>query len=296
MTPVIERSKHSNHFDVYYPIQHSNLLSHDGIISAIDDLREAWQHFLQLRQEHRKERLPYYFWYYFDDQKNLHKPKISDESGVYDNLNKFWMNAVAQGNLASLCQLYLEDIIIHFNDGNIRGSDKSLLHSEMIWLGEAVAFQLAMADQSYISLYANLFQFWTMDHEVYQFKEVQSITEKYGVTNETLDLIRKRCSSRGQHDHSQFLHFLKFAKSDLGVLKSSPKLVKLIRDFGTLDWDSYDLKNEDPNWDWTSENFPNQGILDGALRAEVLDILNYKSIFVRSVRLIKARLNGILSN
>lgn len=295
MTPIIERSKASNHFDVYYPIQHSDLFSHDGIVSAIDDLREAWKHFLQLRREHQKERLPYYFLYYFHDDKNLHKPENFHE-GVYDNLNKFWKNAATQTDFINLYELYLDDLRVHFNDDNISDNHKSFWHSEMIQHGEVVAYQLAMADQSYVSLYANFFKFWDMDHEVYQFKEVQSIAEKYGVIDETLDLIRKRCSSHGQHDHSQFLHFLKFAKFNLRDLRSSPKLVKLIKDFGTLGWDSYDLKFEDPNWDWTSGAFANQPIFDEALRAEVLDVLNYKSILVRSVRLVKTRCKGIFDN
>jgi len=297
MKPVIEKSQGSNHFDVYYPIEHSDLLSSDGIVSAVNDLREAWSHFLGLRKEYQKQRLPYYFWYYFRDGNNLHKPSTfkKDPESVYDNLNKFWMNAASQSDLRSLYELYLDDLLAHFNDESIKDSYKSLWHSDTIQLGSVVTFQLAMADQSYISLYANLFQYWDMEHETYQFKEVQTITEKYGVTDETLDLIRKRCSSQGQHNHSQFLNFLKIAKFNLEDLESSPKLVKLIREFGTLDWDSYDLKFEDPNWDWTSGVFDNQPILDEALRAEVLDILNYKSIFVRLARLVKARCNGIFN-
>lgn len=275
MTPIIEKSKKSNHFDVYYPIKHNDLLSREGITAAVDELSIAWHHFLHLQEKHINERLPYYFWYYFHDGNYFqynHSTHMQEHEFTYENLNKFWMNVASKNDLISLYKPYLEGVISYFTDG----TSKSLWHSDMIAIGEVMTFQLAMANASYIPIYSNLFQYWDMGNEVYQFKEVQSITEKYGVTDQTLDLMRNRCSSRGQHDLSQFLTFLNLAKTNLGNISSNSKLVKLIKDFGTLDWDSEDFEYEDPNWDWTDESPTSSPILNTELRTEILGILDYK--------------------
>lgn len=114
MKPTIHQVEGSKHFDVSYTIRHEDLLSHDGIVSALSDLRQAWQHFLDLRKKHQIDRLPHNFLYYFFDGNNFPNhfyPEATDKmcEKLYENHNAFWKNAAMQRELIPLYKSFFDD-------------------------------------------------------------------------------------------------------------------------------------------------------------------------------------------
>jgi hypothetical protein len=113
--------------------------------------------------------------------------------------NVFWKKAVFEFGLLDLAEKYLSGLIQIAKWG------------KPVWLDEEnpaarnVALNLALYSKEYVPRYTEYLEWHDMDHEVYEYQDIDEIMVKYGWCEETLDLAALRAGiACGQKGMEQF--------------------------------------------------------------------------------------------